>query len=1147
MKKSLLYTAGMMAILLSSCAYDEFEDPNRNPDSLGKITLSGSIDQQYNTRANDDGFADGDVIGVYIVDYEGGNPGTLLSKGNRGDNVRHTFNESNYSWSSAYDVYWKDKHTAIDVYGYYPFGNPEDVNNYKFTVKTDQAKTYDDGTMGDYEASDFLWGKVVGVEPTTNIIRLPFAHKMANARVTLVEGEGFANGEWTDLKKQVMVENTVRECEIDLSTGKITAPNEVSRNAIIPSQRDDEWRAIVVPQNIPAGTTMFSITIDGIPYKFHKSEAFEYVGGKMNNFAIRVDKKESSGKYILTLISESITPWENDLVSHDALSKEYVVINSTPGGLKEAIKAAGKDYAKVQNLKVTGIIDVRDFEFMRDEMEILSSLNIKEVKITKRTVYPAGEEDAIPDGAFNNKVSLNRMILPDKLKSIGASAFGHCNLVGSLEVPNGVVEIGSYAFVECKALTGSITLPSSLKRIGNWAFANCNFTGELKLPNALEDIGEYVFQGCQYLSGELMLPENLQKLGSASFSGCQNLHGNLKIPQKITKIQANAFNGCKFGGTLTLHDGITSIEREAFHRCNFKGELNLPKSLSAIPFCAFSYNKFSGKLVLPSGIKTIGVQAFSYNQYLSGILELPEGLTSIDNNSFDNCMSIEGLILPETLEFIGSYAFNGCSVIGSIECKSTQPGYLSSTAFNGVPKDNFTLEVPESALTQYQTAAGWRDFKRIAAHHELVCRPQVACALGSEHTETLVLNAEGDWEVESKPDWCTLSQMSGSKKTELTLTIKEYSENYGLREGDIVFRLKDKDYTHSCHVSQYGYQYKEDEYIALQKATKGNNGGINIVILGDGYDAKDISCGDYLRDMNEQIEYFFGIEPYTTYRDYFNVYTAFPLSSESGVGSVNTVKYTRFNTNAEGTGCTCDFNELINYVSSAPTINSDNFHQSFVIVVPNGISYGNVTHLWELGFAVSFCAKNDDSYPYDLRGIVQHEAGGHGFAKLADEQFYSGFIDQYAADVIKYYKGLGWYENIDVTGKMNNVSWSHLIFDSRYSDIVDIFEGAYGFSRGVFRSEQNSCMNNYIPYYNTISRESIVRRIKQLASEPFNFEEFVANDKKGASLARIIKTRSASSSTFTSAHSSKAPIIHKGSPLKSNLNRKITSKKSIRK
>ena len=49
-------------------------------------------------------------------------------------------------------------------------------------------------------------------------------------------------------------------------------------------------------------------------------------------------------------------------------------------------------------------------------------------------------------------------------------------------------------------------------------------------------------------------------------------------------------------------------------------------------------------------------------------------------------------------------------------------------------------------------------------------------------------------------------------------------------------------------------------------------------------------------------------------------------------------------------------------------------------------------------------------------------------------------------------------------------------------------------TRGVYRSEQNSCMNNDIPYYSTISRESIVKRIKAYAGEEYSFEDFVEKD-----------------------------------------------------
>lgn len=1185
MKHSLLYTGLLTALVVSSCSYDELEDPNRDIDGVSKISLAGQITQEYNTRANDDGFADGDVMGVYIVDYEGNNPGTLLSKGNRGDNVRHTFNERDYSWSSAYDLYWKDKHTRIDVYGYYPFASPEDVNNFSFTVKTNQAKTYDNGTMGDYEASDFLWGKVAGVEPTSNVIRLPLTHRMANARVTLVEGSGFASGEWADTKKQILVTNTAHECVIDLATGKISPSGGVSPNSIIPSQRGDEWRAIVVPQTIPAGTTMFSITIDGIPYKFSKNEEFTYVSGKMNNFGIRVDKKASSGQYTLTLISESITPWENDLVSHDATAKEYVVIDVPEAGtLEQCIAAANKDLTKLRNLKITGKINSKDFAVMRYKMSMLGALNLKEVKIEKLELEEEGrldnneswsfkpnQEDEIPERALYKKETLISLVLPDKLKTIQAEAFAYCsNLSGSLIIPEGVEKIKKAAFFECTSLTGSLSLPSTLKNLGEtegyisyWdgTFKGCNFTCELILPDGLEEIGMGVFYGCKNLYGSLRLPEKLKRLGEGAFCGCKNLSGSLEIPQGVTTIPNICFDGCWLGGTLTLHNGITAIGEGAFANCGFKGELNLPKNLEVISHSVFYNDDFSGTLVLPAGLRTIGDKSFAYNWRLMGTLEIPENVLSIGAGAFAHCKSIEGVIFPEGLESIryeATYdqdggAFQNCFGIGKIVCKSTIPPYVQDGAFHGVPKDNFTLEVPESAIVQYQTAAGWRDFKRIAAHHELVCRPAVACALGTRHNQTLVIDAEGEWEVASKPDWCTLSQNSGNKKTEVTLTINAFADNSGSREGDVVFRLKGKEYTHTCHVSQYGYQYGEDEYLTLQSASKGNNGGINIVIVGDGYDAKEIADGTYLKDIKEEVEYFFGIEPYATYRNYFNVYTAFPVSTESGVGSINTIRYNRFNTTyTGGVGLRCDYDEMFRYALNAPTVNQNNLNQTLIIVIPNSTDYGGICQMWESGAAIAFCPKSDYGYPQDSRGVIQHEAGGHGFGKLGDEYIYhNAFIDFCSctccphANELKYAKtALGWYDNLELTGKMHEVGWSHLIFDPRYSDIVDIFEGGYMHTRGVFRSEQNSCMNNDIPYYSTISRESIVKRIKRYAGETYNFEDFVANDKRGVAQAQA--TRGTNFSSTSSRRNSFSPVIHKGSPLSSSKNSKASSKKSFK-
>ena len=1151
----------LVAMLFTGCS-DDFFGSSEQHDS-NRIQLSGDIDQIAVTRVNDNGFCNGDVMGVYIVDYEGNNPGTLKVSGNRGDNVRHTFDEPNYKWSSAYDLFWKDKHTHIDVYGYYPFANPESIEDYQFEVQKDQSTTTSEGEMGGYEASDFLWGKVADVAPTTSVIRLPLAHRMSNARVTLIQGSGFAEGEWANTKKIVLTANVARKASINLSTGEIKAAGSAESTMTIPSRVNDEWRTIVVPQTVAAGTTLFSITIGGVPYKFTKNEALTYVAGKMMNFGIKVDKQAGSGTYKLTLVSESITPWENDLVSHDAMTKEYVVINSTAGHLKEAIAAANKDYTKIKNLKITGEINAQDFYFMRDSMDLLSALNLKEVKIKKSIGYLDGgmvgeidyDDCQIPCQAMYAKKSLNLLVLPDNLTKIGIAAFGECqNLTGSLNIPEGVTEIEVGAFVNCHAMAGSISFPSTLKYIGRkedrwWyggTFARCGFNSKLILPSNLECLKGNALEECEGLYGELRLPEKLSELGECAFRGCKNFSGNLSIPQNLHKVPNNAFEYCGgMNGTLTLHDGVTAIGEYAFRGTHFRGEIKLPKNLVVLQNYAFAGCDFSGELKLPSSLKSIGRKVFGDTDgdgscwRLMGIVEFPEGMQSIGEQAFYNCRSIEGLVFPESMETIQNSAFEGCYGINSIVCKSDMPANVLNNAFNGVAKDNFTLEVPESAISQYQSAPGWCDFKRIAAHHELVCRPSVACALSTEHKQKLVINAEGEWEVASKPDWCEVSPASGNKKTEVTLTIKGMAKNADSRDGKVVFRLKNKDYTHECSVTQYGYEYGEDEWITLQKATKGNNGGINIVLLGDGFNAKDIASGGYLEDIKQEVEYFFGIEPYKTYRDYFNVYTAIPLSTESGVGTVNTIRYNRFNTTfTGGVGLKADYEEVFDYALGAPTVNKGNLNQTLIIIVPNSTDYGGICQMWEDGSAIAFCPKSTYGYPLDTRGVIQHEAGGHGFGKLGDEYIYhNAFIDacdcSCCGHVLEFNgaKSLGWYDNLELTGKMHSVGWSHLIFDNRYSDIVDIYEGGYMHNRGVFRSEPNSCMNNEIPYYSTISRESIVKRIKAYAGETYSFEDFVKNDKRDAGIveSRVFGGNGDQRTAGTYQH---APMIHKGSPLK---------------
>ena len=423
-------------------------------------------------------------------------------------------------------------------------------------------------------------------------------------------------------------------------------------------------------------------------------------------------------------------------------------------------------------------------------------------------------------------------------------------------------------------------------------------------------------------------------------------------------------------------------------------------------------------------------------------------------------------------------------------------------------RDNLTVEVPEESVARYRTADVWSEFKRISAHREFSISRNLYRTLNDQCSKTFVLRAPSGekWSVESKPDWVTVEPMSGTGKVDVKITTLENPHGSGVRSGEIVFLLDDKEYRNSMTVEQYDYMYGEGDLIELQKATIGN--GVNIVLMGDCFDAKDISEGKYLDAINEAYGYFFDIEPYLTYKDYFNVYGIFGMSPDSGMGTINTIREGRFGSQYTLNARVEPDCETIFAASCLAPINDD-VSRTLIIMVENSSEYSGLCYLWGDGSAIAVVPMSNDPAPYDFRGVVHHEAGGHGFAKLADEYIYHVDFVQSCdcnccshVDDIKYFKSYGFYENLSLSGSIYDVPWAHMIFDPQYSNTVDIYEGGFFHSRGVFRSEPTSCMNNNIPYYSAISREVMVKNIKKYAGEEYSFEDFKANDKESLPSAR---------------------------------------------
>lgn len=1083
----------LFALSLMACSED-IADSNLDNQIL-PINLSSTYPVAGQTRATDNGFVADDAVGIFVVDYnDDGTAGTPALKGNRASNVK--FNYDGGSWSASYQLYWADgAKTPADFYGYYPYDIAmSSVTAYPFAVDDNQDST---ATGSGYEASDLLWAKAEKVAPTTDVVNLKYKHLMAGVTVALEMGSGFTASEWNELEKIVLIENTITNGTVDLSTGICTLGNG-KPELIRPLYYNGVWRAVVYPQSVAAGKTLLTITVDGHNYSLVKGSATTFLSGKMHNFTITVNRSEATGDYTFALKSDDIVAWVDDVDLHEGLVRQYSLVDITvPGTLESKVNLISDSPQNIKALKIRGIINHQDLRFIGEKLINITALNLQDVTITgnedEKDVFSLYRYFFTGD---TEERALAHIVLPKQLKKIADNALTAVGLVGSISIPEGVEYIGVEAFCGNK-LRGEIKLPSSLKVLRGGAFAFNSFSGNLYLPDVLEIIGpkEYgaqdydIFMGSNF-EGPLLLPSNLKEYGGLGFSGTT---GTLVIPKFLTEIDATVDRLTFKGGgydKIEFHDGITSIMGGAFIGSSLSGELVLPPNLKKLDG-GFEGTRIS-KIIFPEKLRILGVRTFSDCYYLTGTLELPQHVAHIQESCFENCYGITGLIIPEEVDIIGIRAFWGCSGINSIVCEDEEPPLVCENAFFGVNKDNFTVEVPKGCVEKYKHAQGWSEFKRIAEYSNFVCRPAQANALNTAHTETLVLNADGAWTVEHCPDWVTLSATSGAGKTELRLTFNPMEHGAGNRRDSILFRMPAENHITYCVVSQYDYEHEEDGCLTLQEHTKGE--GIDIVFVGDGFNGENISDGSYLELIKQQTEYFFGVEPYKSHRDYFNVYVTFPLSQETGVNTMHTYVNNRFGT-LYGEGCLMtETDEVFSYAIEKSPLTNEDLWRSMIIFVPNSDAYNGLTEFKD-GVPMALCPPSNRPYPQDTRGVIQHEAGGHGFGRLADEEIAkSAWPTSSVLKEIEEKQSWGWYQNIATTSNMKQVPWADFIFDTRYSNYVDVYEGAYGYMRGIFRSEANSCMNYGIPYYNTISRLSIMRRIFDYAREPFSMDYFYEHD-----------------------------------------------------
>lgn len=301
--------------------------------------------------------------------------------------------------------------------------------------------------------------------------------------------------------------------------------------------------------------------------------------------------------------------------------------------------------------------------------------------------------------------------------------------------------------------------------------------------------------------------------------------------------------------------------------------------------------------------------------------------------------------------------------------------------------------------------------------------------------------------------------------------------------------------------------YPDGQVLTYQTSSApGATKPVHLVVLGDGFIDLDYTKGGaFDQAAQTAIEAFFDTEPYPSYRDYFTIYKVAAYSQERGAtvkqnfttsAQRRQTKNTVFSCSFSGgnsTGIDCDYNTVFDYVEKIPAITEAELANTTVLLVINLDVYAGTTIMWSDGKAIAMSPTGES-----LVEISRHEGGGHAFGKLLDEYIYypnQSYPRASSQELTEYRQGDVWSfgGNLSLTSDAETIHWKHYFGKEGY-EAVGIYEGGDLYGKGVWRPEENSCMNDNTPYFNAPSREAIVRRIMKISGKGFDYDAFYGKD-----------------------------------------------------
>ena len=683
---------------------------------------------------------------------------------------------------------------------------------------------------------------------------------------------------------------------------------------------------------------------------------------------------------------------------------------------------------------------------------------------------------------------------------------------------------------------------------------------EIRLPNTVERIGNRAFQFGQIVS--FRAPDHLKSVGFHAFAyteSLKRLYGKCATPDELFlvldgEMVAYAAASLPSDGTLVIPDGVKSLSMMLFWGQDKIKNVILPEGLVSIADRCFAYNEKLETVSFPASLKTLGDYVFdrcfslrefkgncpyvkdgrmfitpdnrliAFAGYGATECVVPEGVRTIMSDVFKMNKTLRSLTIPASFDDVYTNWLLGCDQLEAFYGPLASEDHRCLLLYG-----NFLVGVVPNLPVDYTLPAEvtnifWRVFEGNKTTERLTLQDNVASLydaafLGMESLRTIRLSAKlsnlrsNAFQGDTKLDSIMFRTYTPPAYEEdepldlegLTILVPEGMEN-----------LYKKSYAWSKYAEHVkGFHYndlpapdyymskdysKDGEVTVLQKATEGN--GIDIVLMCDGYSDRQIEDGTYAAVIKKMEEAFFSEEPFKTYRKMFNVYAITVVSATEGYENAGQALGTFF---GGGTMVGGSNSQCMEYALKA--VPQEKMDNTLIIVAMNeSWRFGGTCYYYDpasgnndygCGFAIAYftAGGNDET----LATSLHHEAGGHGFAKLADEYTeQETTIPNYEVDSYHQKEKWGWWKNVDFTDDPTQVKWAKFLTDSRYQyDGLGVFEGACVYARGAWRPTEYSIMRYNTGGFNAPSREAIWYRIHKLAygdSWTYNYEDFVKYD-----------------------------------------------------